>query len=98
MAFERLKQLSSAGLEGTRERVQAQVNSKVVEAMKDFAYTPQGIQASKLEKKGDTAGAAQIRREYEANLRRTAEAELGGGGGGGARQVIRFDAQGQQIR
>jgi hypothetical protein len=98
MAFERLKQLSGPGLEGTRERVQAQVNSKVVEAMENFANTAEGNQARKLAKKGDTAGADQIRREYEARVRRTAEAELGGGGGGGARQVIRFDAQGQQIR
>jgi hypothetical protein len=98
MAFERLRQLSGPGLEGTRERVQAQVNSKVVEAMENFANTAEGNQARKLAKKGDTAGADQIRREYEARVRRTAEAELGGGGGGGARQVIRFDAQGQQIR
>ena len=99
MAFERLKQLGGPGLEGTRERVQAQVNSKVVEAMENFANTAEGNQARKLAKKGDTAGADQIRREYEARVRRTAEAELGGGGGGGgARQVLRFDAQGQQIR
>lgn len=99
MAFERLKQLGGPGLEGTRERVQAQVNSKVVEAMENFANTAEGNQARKLAKKGDTAGADQIRREYEARVRKTAEAELGGGGGGGgARQVLRFDAQGQQIR
>lgn len=101
MAFQMYQQGKSAGLEGaniraetSREQTTQRVNALVTEGMQGFDYTREGIQARKLARQGDTEGAAKIRKEYEANLRRTAEAGIGRSGN----QRISFDSQGNEIR